>query len=48
MVNNEPILSAMSGGVAPALYVAPKGPAAGCYYAQSHGDFVYLAQNTVV
>ena len=32
VVNNEPILSAMSGGVAPALYVAPKGPASGCYF----------------
>ena len=43
VVNNEPILSAMSGGVAPALYTAPKGPAGGCYYAQSHIDYLYLS-----
>ena len=48
VVNNEPLISAMGGGVAPALYVTPKGPASGCYFGQSHSDFLYLSQNSVV
>ncbi|CAL6053380.1 Conserved_hypothetical protein [Hexamita inflata] len=48
VVNNEPILSAMSNGMSSAMYVAPKGPAAGCYFAQAHSDYLYLSQNTVM
>lgn len=47
-VNGEPLVSAMSGDVAPYMYLRPKGEAVNCYSGQTLMDYVYLGDNSTV
>lgn len=45
-VNGEPIICAMSGDVAPYMYIKPKNQAQNTYIGQSLTDYIYLSENS--
>ncbi|ESU39355.1 Hypothetical protein DHA2_11487 [Giardia duodenalis] len=45
-VNGEPIICAMSGDVAPYMYIKPKNQAQNTYVGQSLTDYIYLSENS--
>lgn len=45
-VNGEPIICAMSGDVAPYMYIKPKNQAQNLYVGQSLTDYLYLSENS--
>ncbi|TNJ30213.1 hypothetical protein GMRT_14246 [Giardia muris] len=45
-INGEPLICAMSGDVAPYMYLKPKGDAMNTYVGQSLMDFLYLGENS--
>lgn len=45
-VNGEPIICAMSGDVAPYMYIKPKNQVQNLYVGQSLTDYIYLSENS--
>lgn len=48
VVNGEPLIAAMSGGVSQYMYVKPKGDAVNSFVGQSLVDFIFLGENSKI